>query len=369
MKLLTGIRRELLLLSRGVYFYVELFTAVLFLAMLLFVLPEHLDTRVTEYYFLDGSPAEAAALEQTYFIDNKNMTRDDVAIEIGGEEKPARRYTEDLKYAVVLDNREDLILLTEETGRAGIVISPPDGEGPAFTYYLQGYETDRYKSYAALVAGSDIQAVSAAAEAQPVRVLEPNAPVLNDRQNALPLMLTLNCVLMGILVTAATIVEDKKTNAIRALRVAPAPVAGYLMAKTAAVLLTSQVTCLVLSLPVMRGIPSYPLLALTVLCGGFFTAALGALIAGFYSDMDKAFAVVYIVLMALLVPAAAALLPGWNPAWLKVIPSYFILQGVRDALMHRETLSVLGICGGCALAGALVLALAARRYRVAGIGR
>lgn len=369
MKLLSSIRRELTLLSRSIYFYVEIFTAVVFLVMLLFVLPEKLDVRVTEYYWFDADAPAAAAMEAYYFEDTGGLAREDITVKVGGGEKPARRYTTGEKYAVVVDSRDDLIALAQSTGDAGVAIHGPESDGLRFTYYLQGYETARYKSYAALVAGGDLMAVAEAAEAQPVRVLEQNTVALNDRQSALPLMLTLNCVLMGILVTAAYIVEDKKTNTIKALRVAPAPMASYLLAKVGAVLLTSLATCLIIAIPVMGGAANYPLLVLTVLCGGFFTAAVGALIASFYSDMGKAFAMVYLVLLVLLVPAVAGLLPGWDPWWLRLIPSYFALQSMQDALMDRQALSVLLSCGGYLLAGGLVLLVAGRRYKATGIGR
>lgn len=369
MKLPTSIRRELTLLSRSIYFYVEIATTVIFLAVLLFLLPEHLDTRVTEYYWFNADAADAAAMESGYFGNTDELVRDDPTLKVDGVEKTVRRYTSDQKYAVVVDSREDLIALAEQTGDAGVAINHPSRSDKAFTYYLQGYETDRYKSYAALIAGGDLMAVADAAEHQPVRALEQNPVVLNDRQSALPLMLTLNCVLMGILVAAAYIVEDKKTNTIKALRVVPASIMDYLLAKVGAVLLTSLVSCLILAIPVMGGMPNYPLLLLTVLCGGFFTAAVGALIASFYSDMGKAFAAVYLVLMVLLVPAIAGLLPGWDPWWLRLIPSYFALQSMQDALTNRHALSVLLTCGGYLAAGALVLLLAKRRYKAAGIGR
>lgn len=369
MRLLSSIRRELVLLSRSIYFYVEIFCAAFFLVILLVVLPEKLDTRVTEYYWFNADAAGAAAMEEHYFAGNADVRREDVTVKVGGEEKPARRYVSDQKYAVVVGSRQDLIALAESTGDAGVAINHPERSSSPFTYYLQGYETDRYKSYAALIAGGDLMEMAGAAEAQPVRVLEENPVLLNDRQNALPLMLTLNCVLMGILVATAYIVEDKKTNTIKALRVVPVPIAGYLLAKIAAVVLTALTTCLIIAIPVMGSAANYPLLILCVLCGGFFTAGVGAVIASYYSDMGKAFVVVYMVLMVLLVPAVAGLLPGWDPWWLRLVPSYFALQSMRDALMNRQALPVLLSCGGYLLAGVLVLLFATRRYRAAGIGR
>lgn len=369
MKLLSNIRRELVLLSRSIYFYVEIFCAVFFLVILLVVLPEKLDTRVTEYYWFNAGAAEAAAMETHYFEGSEDVRREDVTVKVGGMEKPARRYVTDEKYAVVVDSRGDLIALAESTGDAGVAINHPDKSEALFTYYLQGYETERYKSYAALVAAGDLMAVADAAEAQQVHRLEDDPVVLNDRQSALPLMLSLNCVLMGILVTTAYIVEDKKTNTIKALRVVPVSISKYLLAKLGAVVLIALATCLIIAIPVMRGAADYPLLVLCVLCSGFFTAGVGAVIASFYSDMGKAFAVVYIVLLVLLVPAVAGLLPGWDPWWLKLIPSFFALQSIRDALMGREVLSVLLSCGGYLAAGVLVLLFATRRYKAAGIGR
>ena len=149
MKLLTSIRRELTLLSRSIYFYVEIAVAAVFLVALLAVLPEQFDTRVTEYLFLNVSPERAAVMEEAMFESAGEYAVEDVTLKSRGADIAARLYTTELKYQYVVDDMDDLMALCEDTGYVGTVLNAP-GSVPVAEVYLQGNETPRYKDYALL---------------------------------------------------------------------------------------------------------------------------------------------------------------------------------------------------------------------------
>ena len=365
MKLMPSIRRELTLLSRSVYFYSEIVVAVICLIVLLFVMPESFENRATEYAFIDLPREQAEIVEEALFIDAGSP--ENVSLKNRGGEISARLYTSDMKYVYVVDKRADLVALCEDTGHIGTVVLGP-GDGPAYEYYLQGNETERYKEYVTLLLSADFGEMLDAAEKQEVRVLEENPRKLTDRQSVLPLMLSVNCVLMGILVTSGYIVEDKKTKVIKALRVAPSPMGVYLAAKMSAVTLTSLAVGLIITAPVMGGYANYFLLCLIIVCGSFFTVSIGALLASFFEDIGKAFTAVFAILVILMIPGILSLMAGLNAAWVKVIPSYYIVESVKESLLNRDAAYVLLCCAGLTAGGLVLMPVSARRYRAAGIG-
>ena len=365
MKLLTSIRRELTLLSRSVYFYSEIAVAVICLLVLLVLMPENFDSRATEYAFIDMPQDQAAVMESALFGGAEAPA--EVTLGSRGGEIPARLYTTDLKYVYVVNDRDSLIALCEDTGCVGAVLRDP-GDAPAFEYFLQGNETERYREYTALLLSANLEDILDAAEKQDVRALEEKPRALTDRQSVLPLMLSVNCVLMGILVAAAFIVEDKKTKVIKALRVVPSPIGIYLAAKMAAVVLMALVTTLIIAAPVMLGDANYLALCLTVICGSFFTISIGVLLASFFDDIGKAFSSVYVLLIIMMIPGILGMIPAAGASWVRFIPSYYVVQSIKESLLNRDAAYALLCCCGFAAGGLILAFISVKRYQAAGIG-
>ncbi len=363
MKLLTSLKREFTLLRRSLYFYVEIAMAALCLVLLLLVMPKQMDRRVTENFYFDLPREQAARAEADMVANATGVTVEDVAIKVGGGETvAARKYTSDEKYMIFVDSRADLIKLSDAGGDTGVAISLRDNQ-VFYDIYVQGYETAQFRRYASLISAGNISAIVEATRNQPVVALTENARVLNDRQALLPMLIAVNGVVMGILVMVGYVLEDKKTNTFTALRVAPAPLAAYLFSKAATVTVTSLVTTLIITLPVMGFKANYLLLALVVLSGCFFTVMLGAILASLYGDMVKAIAGVFILVLILMFPAAISMVPSWNPVWLRFIPSYYLVPAIRDALLQAAPGEALLICAGYAAAALLLFLLAVRCYR------
>ncbi|HML45463.1 MAG TPA: ABC transporter permease [Clostridia bacterium] len=361
MKLFRSIGRELTLLSRSYYFYVEVAMAALYLVLLLVVMPENMSVRSTEYYFFDMPQATYEQLEERLFPDD-SIVKTDAVIKVRGEDVEAVHYGTDTKDIYVIDNVDSLITLCEDSGNIGLALSL-DGTRLSYRYYLQGYETEQFKNLAALLSSSDLMEAVGSAQGQTVKSLAESSAPLTDRQNLLSILLVVNCALMGIFIMAAYIFEDKKTNMINATRVTPTPVSHYLIAKMSAVLLTSIVSAMVVAIPIMGIRANYPLLALVILSAGFFTIAAGALLASFYKDMEGAFAAVFIALIVLLVPTLSHMIPTWNALWLRFIPSFWAIEGAQNALMGAGAGSTLLYCGGFLLGGVLLFLLSLYRYQ------
>lgn len=362
MKLFRSIGRELTLLSRSYYFYIEVAMAVIYLVLLLVVMPENMNVKSTEYYHFDMPQVAYQQLEAQLFPDDGGILRENTSIKVRGENVEVVHYSTDWKNIYVVDNTDVLASLCEDSGNIGLKLSL-DGTLLIYHYYLQGYETEKYKNLATLLSSSDLMETINSAKEQTVKSLAENILPLNDRQSLLSILLVVNCVLMGIFIMAAYIFEDKKTNMINAMRVTPTPVSHYLIAKMWAVLLTSIITAMVVTVPIMGSKTNYLLLTALIFSAGFFTIAVGGLLASFFRDMEGAFSAVFIVLIVLLVPAIGYMIPTWNAPWMKLIPSYWAIEGMQNALMKAAGDETLLYCGGFLLGGILIFLLSLYRYQ------
>lgn len=367
MKLMHSIRRELSLLSRSIYGYAEIAIAVIFLLALLLLVPERMDRRITEYSFLNLPPAQARLLEGAMRLGMQGEVQQ-LQLKAEGRTIQARGIQGRDKRVILVDSQEDLVALSRAQGGVGLMISQDD-QGLHYDYYLQGSETERYQGFVRLILSRDLPSLARMGAPLPVTLLQEGHRPLNDRQGLLPMLLSVNCVLMGILATAAYIIEDKSSQVIRALRVAPSSMLHYLLAKVIAVLLLALATCLIIAVPVMGSGANYLQLVLIVLAGGFFACSLGALMASYYEDMQKAFAMLYLLMMLMLLPALLGLMPNLSGArWLLFFPSYYVLQGIRDALQRSQGSFVYWSSLGLLLAGLMIMPLSLRRYKATGIG-
>ena len=333
MKLWHSFTKELLLASRSFYFYIEVVMAGLFLFLLLFVIPENFDSRQDEYLYWD-IPAEAhAPMVEEYLSLDEDGAAEDVQLSLDDETYPAVLYqTEDANLYVLAD--QDAAIAMADDNRAFAAIIHMDADGRlTYTYYMQGYETQRLLNTFAVFHNQDSQILFDAVDAQQVKALHAGQVLLNDRQNVVPSFLTFNGSLMGMFLLAAYIFLDKKEGVIKAYAVTTSPVWQYLLSKVGMVTVTSLVTSLIITVPVMGGQPNYAALLIFLVSTGFAASALGLTLSSFYNDIMQAFGAIFVLVIGMLLPNIAYFIPTWNPSWVQFIPSYTMLEGFKEILL------------------------------------
>lgn len=364
MKLWHSFIKELKLASRGYYFYIELFVTVILLLVVLFVIPENFSAKKTEYVYLD--------LPQKV-IDNflEDMKEHDLdgkpqSVEIKSDKRiiPARLYETDDRKVYLVNSREEVVQLAKSKKHLGAVISLDDAGKLHYEYYLQGYESQRLKNLYLIVHNKDLDLITEEFDKQVVRSLSTGYEGLSDRENVIPSLLTFNGSLMGLFIIAAYIFLDKQEGIIKAYAISASPVWHYLMSKVGVILVTTILTSLILVIPVMGLQPNYPLLLLLLLTSAFFASSLGLVVASFYKNMMQAFGGVYLLMIAMMLPNIAYFIPSWEPVWIKVIPTYPLIQGFKETVLKKgDTTYVLFVSLGFLASGLLLFLIANRRYR------
>ena len=363
MKLLSSFKKELILATRSFYFYIEVFFALVLLAVLLFAIPEHSQRVETQYIYLD-MPDQAVQ----YFIGDLEKELDGRAetteIAVGDEKYPARLIGAGEEKYYFLDSEEAVRAMADKNRNIGAVISLKDDGQLYYRYYLQGYESPRLKNLISVMFNQGADVLEERFNAQEVRLLAPDYVPLNEKENAIPPLLAFNSALMGMFIMAAYVFLDKKEGVIRAYAVTASSVSRYLLSKTFVILATAVFSGLVVAMPIMGFNINYGLLLLLLLTSGFCASVAGLLIASFYKDIEKAFGAIFFLMIVLMLPSIAYFIPGWDPVWIRFLPSYPLIEGFKEILVKNgDAVYTLLVSAGFLAAGVLLFALTNVRFK------
>lgn len=334
-KLLKIIKKEVLLTSRSYYFYIELFVALLILAVLLFI-PDNFTATQTEYLHLDLEPQD----QQRYLdkLTNANDTTiDNETISVEKSEKEVSVISSPNKKTYLLDNRDDLKVLAKKDQHLGISIHNLNENELTYEYFLQGYESKRYQNLIKILNSGSNTHLQSTIDQQKIITLNSPTNTLTDKEHILPVVLVLNGGLMGMFMVSAYIFLDKQEDVIRSFSITPTPLSYYLLSKTVVVMGTSLFTMLIIIGPIMKFEVNYGLLIPFYLASSFLFTTVGLVIASFYDSIIQAFGTIYGFLIVILVPVIQYLIPSWNAQFIKLIPSYSILNTFQAILTNTST--------------------------------
>ncbi len=306
-KLLAVYINDLKLSINGLYFYIEVIMAVTFIIAMLVAIPDTFETSREYYLFLN--------------LDQQNISHS---------------LFEDFQDAIITNSREELELkLNENRNAVGIEITERSNN-ITLDIVLQGHESQSLRNFilaeieASIIADSfgfiDI--------VDEVR-LQDQPDSLSDRENILPIYLTINIALMGLFIIAAYIFLDKEEGIVKAYAVSPLGIWSYLASKAFVILTMGIVTSLVVVFSIMQFRVNYLLLTFLVLCFNVFGSALGILITSFYDSMIKAMEALYLVIMVMMIGSITYFVPAFNPIWIRVLPVYPMLFSFRELLLEQ----------------------------------
>ena len=356
MKVWHSFQKEMLLASRSFYFFIEVILAFVLLFVLIYVIPENFDSKNDEYLYYDVPEAAWDYFEEDLLSEDEDGKVEIVEFKFEDEIVEARLYeTDGSRYHVFEDEEVAVGIADKERAYAGSTFMNDQGE-VSYVFYIQGYETDRVLNTIAVFHNEDMNVLKDVYEAQELRVLhEGQQDLLTDRQNMIPSFMAFNGSLMGMFILASYIFLDKKEGVIKAYAVTTSPVWQYLLSKALVVTVTSLFTSLVITVPVMGWQPNYPLMILFLVVTGFAASSLGLILASYYDDIAQSFGVLYVLMIGLMLPNIAYFIPSWNPQWMRLIPSYYLMEGFKELIiqggdMGFVLLSTLGfLIGGLAL--------------------
>ncbi|MBN2796585.1 MAG: ABC transporter permease [Clostridia bacterium] len=363
MKLWYSFLKELKLSSKSFYFYIEIGMALFLLALLLLVIPNEFNTKTTQYLFLDLDESLSTQMIESYKSADLDGNIEDVNVKANGVKHDTKLYVTETEKVYIVSSKEALLDISKSEKKLGVIVTLKDNL-LKYDYYLQGYETEKYENFFKILHNNSGQIDKSTLETQRVMKLSEDLNILSDRENVIPSLLTFNGSLMGLFIIAAYVFLDKKEGIVTAYAVTASKVWVYLMSKVGVLMLTSVFTSLLLIIPVMGFGPNYALILIFLLASGFFSSALGLVVTSFYENIMQAFGVIYLIMVAMLLPNIAYFIPSWSPLWIKFIPSYYFLYAFKEGLVsHGNTGFVLMSAGGLLLLGCVLFVFANYRFK------
>jgi ABC-2 type transport system permease protein len=178
------------------------------------------------------------------------------------------------------------------------------------------------------------------------------------RQRMLP-VLVIFILMIEVMGLASLISSEIVTGTLKALLVTPLRVEGLFLSKTITGVLMafSQVAIL---MGIIGGFQrEVPLMLVTLLLAALLVTGLSFLVASVARDMMSVFAWGMTAIIILAIPAFNILLPGLTTDWIKVIPSYYMIDTI-----HR----VVNFEAGWSQAGTNLLALSTFSVAFIGLG-
>jgi ABC-2 type transport system permease protein/fluoroquinolone transport system permease protein len=201
----------------------------------------------------------------------------------------------------------------------------------------------------------------------PVERLRPEAQAIPMNLAGVPIFLAFEVGILGFLLVAVFVFQEKQEGTIRAYRVTPGGLWPYIASKTAVFTILAILYGVVVVV-VARGLRAnwLAILALVVWASAFMTV-FGLGFAAWFRNLSHWFFPGLAVLVLNMLPFFAYIYPVFNPNWVRVIPSYSLVFALREALfptgdtaLIRETLYT----GLAWLAGATVFSAVSVRARL-----
>lgn len=171
-------------------------------------------------------------------------------------------------------------------------------------------------------------------ERAPVTVETPDAQVEEIPFNLLftPVFIAFEALMVGFILGGALMLAEKQDGTVRALRVSPFSVSGYIAAKT---LLFSLIGTLYASLICLLTVGVSVNWAIFLPLSFFGTAAftmIGLAYTSPFRDMSGWFFSMVVLLSVNMLPVISYSNPAFTPFWMRLIPSYPILTAYRAAM-------------------------------------
>ncbi len=393
MKLWDNYKKELKIASRGFYFYMEIITAVILLAAILLFVPAETTSVSKELIYMDG-PREVldAMLAQNFGEPGQYVRAEDTAVRLRPmdltyyDEQTGIQFDKSFTDKVTLEletwnyynadtgalektvyiaaSMDDMLRVARTEKWYATVVTAGEDAQPQYRLLLFGSESERYRNLISAVMGAgDTPALLKAMDAQPVETLGAEN-VLNNRQSFMPMAVVIMNGLMGMLVVISYLIIDKSSGLIRAMALTPMGTRSYLMSKVLVVLTTSLVSSIVVTVPIMGAQPNYLLFIPTAMLVSVLSCMIGLWLASFFSDIKSAYGMIFLMLLLLILPAMSYILPSFAPLWIKLMPTYPMLQAVKETLLKTPDVGyVLLVGGGMIVLSGLLLWLSERRYR------
>lgn len=295
---------------RNYFHLVILIIAVLMSLLINFVIPEEVKLAPTELFF-DDTPGKAF---QEYLISE------------GVDPDRFCNSYEDLKRAVQKDDNSLGIAVEGELDRARVTIVHRGTESEETLNLLDA----TIESVLDRIRGIERET------GYGVEYLRPKSAPIPFNKNTVPVIVFMEPIMLGFLLIAVMVFQEKEEGSIRAYRVSPGGTLEYILSKAAVNMALGVIYAGLLVILTMGFGVNYPGLLVLVALSSFFITMLGLAVSAFFRNLQEFLFVGIFILSILSFPVGSYYSPAFSPDFITWLPSYPILFGVREILFPTD---------------------------------
>ncbi|MFO7536545.1 MAG: ABC transporter permease [Chloroflexota bacterium] len=211
-------------------------------------------------------------------------------------------------------------------------------EMPQATLYFQRHQGERVRNLAALAIDAQLAALYGVERETAVttttHVLQPDSRPAPIPFNLLwvPILLFSDAAMIGLLFIAALIFAEKEEGTLRAYLVTPGRIWEYLLSKAVTLGLLAVAFTLIFVPATVGAGPNYLYLVALMLLAGIATSLLGAWMAVYFDNISQFLLPAISLIIVLGLPAVSYFNPSFSPLWLRLLPTYPLIFGMREAI-------------------------------------
>lgn len=165
-----------------------------------------------------------------------------------------------------------------------------------------------------------------------VEYLRPKSAPVPFNKNTIPVIVFMEAIMLGFLLIAVMVFQEKEEGSIRAYRVSPGGTLEYILSKATVNMGLGVIYATLLVMFTMGFRVNYPALLALVALSSFFITMLGLAVSAFFRNLQEFLFVGVFILSILAFPVGSYYSPAFSPDIITWLPSYPILFGVREIL-------------------------------------
>jgi len=314
-------KKDVLLGIKDIFILLEIVFAVVIMFMLLFIFPKEIKQDAMVYIY-----------DETGLVQNViDQFTENIDIEMNLE--------------LFVDNREDMIAgMTKNKSAMGVIISYGEETLYETEMLVQPYTTEAMMKYVETEMEDMLSILHPPFGTYPleiynsVRITSLQEGLRDEipfNKRVLPPIIMMMVGIIGMFAMVSLIGQERSDATIRAFRVTPAGLWGFIFSKHLMLLAVSFVTFSILYIPIIGGFQGYLQALLIIILTVIFGSTIGIILGSFFDNPMASMGLVVLLMLVISLPAISLFAPVFSPLWLKFIPSYYTLFGL-DAAMFPD---------------------------------
>lgn len=314
------LKKDIITGFRNYFFLAVIAVALVFVGIINFVIPENAEIKPTVYYYVE------------YDGEYKDIF-EDVLQE--SETKHSNIYR--------VNARKEIIQRMEKNFNSiGMVINEINNS-PSIEFIMQGYENKEIINTLILSMKDDIdKRVSEEMDIDTVylkNVMEQERIPLN--KNVLPMFLTMEPSLLGLVLIAAFIFMEKDEGTIRAYKVSPGKIPEYLASKITLMIILGWISTIISTFLVVGLNADYFSLLIIVTVASIFASGLGLIIASFFENISQSMIWIIFISIIFSLPFVSYFVPSFAPLYIRLLPTYSLQFALREAIFPTGNIKLI----------------------------